>query len=112
MFLVRAHFALADQARLDGFLTPATSGPSNDRVLGEIQPQLFLDTGKRIAFWLGMFGNPSSAAQELYAALAKNADAVFPMQFRALDGLASGITRGELRGFYIIPDGQTVDIIR
>lgn len=112
MFLVRARFTLADQASLDGFLTPATSGSTGDRSLGEIQPQLFLPSGERVAFWLGMFGNPSGAARELYAKLAGNAETIFPIHFQAIDGLASGTTHGELRGFYIIPDGHTVDVLR
>jgi hypothetical protein len=112
LFLVRARFTLADQHSLDGFLTPAIPTGSGERVLGAIQPQLFLESGKRVAFWLGMFGDPTRACANLYSGLGKSANAVFPIRFRAFDDLASGVTQGELLGFYIVPDGSTVDSVR
>ena len=112
MFLVRAVFTLADRTSLDGFLTPAIPSGTGERALGDIQPQLFLESGERVGFWLGMYGNPARACANLYSSLGKNSDAVFPIRFRAVDDLASGVTNGELRGFYIVPDGSTVDSIR
>jgi hypothetical protein len=110
MFLVPADFFLADGTRLGGFLTPATAGETAPRILGTVQPQVFLGSGDRVAFWLGMFGNPADAAASLYAALGKSANAVFPIRFEAASGLATGTTAGEVLGFYTIPDGKTVTV--
>jgi hypothetical protein len=112
MFLVRARFIFADHTTFDGFVTPAIEDRNDERLLGTIQPQLFLENGERVAFWLGMFGNPTSDCAAFYAKIGKSANAVFPMKFRSIDGLASGTTTGELRGFYVIPDGKTVDSVR
>lgn len=112
MYLVRAEFALVDGTALSGFVTPAGSDEAAPGALGTMQPQLFLPSGDRVGFWLGMFGQPRDAARALYSALGKSADSVFPITFAALPGLTNGLAAGELHGFYTIPDGQTVTVGR
>ena len=112
IFLVRASFLTADGTRLSGFVTPTPEDSSGDAALGTIQPQMFLPSGERVAFWLGMFGKPTKAAEALYAALRKTAADVFPVQFVADALLARRTVSGAVEGFYIVPDGSTVKVIR
>ncbi|HLB08125.1 MAG TPA: hypothetical protein VK617_01225 [Gemmatimonadaceae bacterium] len=112
MYLVRANFVLADGTPLEGFVTPPTAYVGGERVLGEIQPQIFLPSGEPIAFWLGMFAQPALACEQLYASLGKNADAVFPISFAVSRDLARDMTPVEIRGFYLVPDGRTVRVVR
>ncbi len=83
-----------------------------ERSLGEIQPQIFLASGERVRFWLGMFGKPAIESEKLYASLGKNADAVFPISFSVSQDLARDMTPVEIRGFYLVPDGRTVQVVR
>lgn len=108
MYLVRACFRLADGTPLEGFITPADAGEKGDGVLGLVQPQLYLPSGERVGFWLGMFGDPASEAPRFYAALGRDRGTVFPMAFDADPGLARGIVSGRIAGFYTVPDGRTV----
>jgi len=55
---------------------------------------------RRFGFWGGMVGIPERAQQELYAALEKEPDAIFPLRFVADPGLATGIVEGQVDGFY------------
>ena len=110
-FVVRGTLTLADGSRHPGFLTPGHGGATaGHRALGEIQPQLFLSDGRRIGFWLGMFGEPAQEAAALYAALGRPREGVFPARFAADPGLATGVTEGVIRGFYTIPDRDTVRV--
>ena len=109
MFLVKADFRLADGSELSGFVTPAT-GPADEELLGLIQPQIFLPSGKPFGFWLGMFGKPGPAAAALYAALGREARAVFPLRFSVRPGVILGLASGEVRGFYTVAKGKGVQV--
>lgn len=112
MYLVRAEFTLADGTRARGFLTPADTDDPGPGALGTVQPQLYLPSGELVGFWLGMFGNATEAAAFVYAALGKNAEAVFPIHFVAPPNVAGGMTSGVIQGFYTVPDGATVNVGR
>jgi hypothetical protein len=112
MYLVRTDFVLGDRSKLRGFLTPAQPTEAGPRVLGTVQPQVFLPSGERIGFWLGMFGNPAMASGALSSVLGKTAEEIFPIRFAAAPDLAAGLTTGEIHGFYTIPDGKNVVIGR
>ena len=112
MYLVRASFVLADGTPLDGFFTPPITHVGGERSLGEIQPHIFLDAGERVGFWLGMFAQPAVACEQLYARLGKSADAVFPISFAVSQDLARDMPPVEIRGFYLVPDGRTVQVVR
>jgi hypothetical protein len=109
MFLVRAAFRLADGTELPGFATPA-DGNGAEQTLGLIQPHVFLPDGQQLGFWLGMFGEPRAEADALYAALAKDAAAVFPISFDLPGALSAGISGGRITGFYTVPDGADVRV--
>jgi hypothetical protein len=51
MYLVACQFTMADGSRYQGFGTPASEAEN----IGLIQPQVFSPSGRRFAFWLGMF---------------------------------------------------------
>ena len=113
MLLVRIALRLADGTALSGFVTPMPGPPDGEpRSLGTMQPQLYLPDGKIIGFWLGMFGDPAAERQRLYAALGREASAVFPITFLAEPGLVSGTASGTIDGFYTVPDGKTVTVAR
>lgn len=92
MLLVRAVITLHDGSRYPGFITPGSG-------LGNQQPEIFVD-GRRFGFWGGMAGVAKSDQQELYIALGKGPDAIFPLRFVADPDLATGIVEGQVGGFY------------
>jgi hypothetical protein len=95
MFLVRAAFELRDGSRLKGFVTSAF----HETDLGVLQPHIFV--GERgFGFWGGMFGVPDEEKLAFYAALGKDAHAVFPARFATDPGLATGAVAGQVDGFY------------
>lgn len=94
MLLVRAKLELRDTSRHPGFVTPAFNED-----LGALQPQIFVGNS-RFGFWDGMFGVPSAKRQELYAALGKGPEAIFPLRFTADANLATGVVAGRVDGFY------------
>jgi hypothetical protein len=109
MFLVRAIFKLRDGSRCPGFVTPAGEGWDkgnggrpmfeHNHILGTQQPQMFV--GDRLfGFWGGIVSIPSQAQQELYAALGKRPDAIFPVRFYTDAALTTGIGDGTIEGFY------------
>jgi hypothetical protein len=100
MFLVSARLVLADGTTASGFVTPqpASAGPHAE--LGTIQPQLFLPSGTREAFWDGMLPREATDRAAFYARIGKPATAVFPIRFAADQGLANGIQQGVIEGFY------------
>ena len=102
MLLVRADFILADGTRLQGFVTPLPplQPAKGDDALGYQQPQLFLPSGQRRAFWYGGMPVPAEDKDELYTALGRAVAEVFPIRFEAQPGLTTGITAGTLAGFY------------
>lgn len=109
MFLVRAVFVLRDGSRYPGFVTPAVEGwdkrhdgrpmLEDNHILGTQQPQMFI--GDRFfGFWGGMAGINTLAQRELYAALGKRPEAIFPVRFYPDGDLATGIANGTIEGFY------------
>lgn len=99
MLLVAATFTLADGSSFDGFVTPAMdSARDDDRVLGTMQPYMFLPTGREQAFWQGMFPRAADR-QRLYDDLGRT-DGIFPISFKAWPGLTTGLDRGQIDGFY------------
>jgi hypothetical protein len=95
MLLVRAILELRDGTCHPGFVTPAFAAGD----LGAQQPQIFVG-GRRFAFWGGMRGIADEERRQLYAALGKAPGSVFPLQFRAEPGLATGAVSGQVDGFY------------
>ena len=102
MFLVSARLTLADGTTATGFVTPQpmSAGPHVD--LGTIQPQLFLPSGTREAFWDGMIPRDATDRSAFYERIGKQAAAVFPIRFAAVPGLTNGIQQGAIEGFYSI----------
>lgn len=111
MFLVRASLRLADGTLLTGFITPQSLQENNGKPdLGLIQPQLFLPSGKRIAFWYGVMPMPKNEISEFYSAIGKTEANVFPLTFNAEPGLAIGISSGVVPGFCSIGEGNEIKI--
>lgn len=92
VLLVRAVVQLKDGTCYPGFVSPGLS-------LGAQQPQIFVND-RRFAFWGGRLGIPQRSQQELYAALGKPPDAIFPLRFVGDPGLTLGSVEGEIEGFY------------
>ena len=104
MLLVRAVIELKDGSTYPGFVTPGSG-------LGTQQPQIFVD-GRRFSFWGGMVGIAERAQQELYAALQKGPEAIFPMRSVADPGLVTGIVESQVDGFYRkSPEGVHVSFV-
>ena len=101
MLLVAADLTLADGTNLKGFLTPAFPDAQDDpALLGIIQPQIFLPSGRRESFWDGMFARSATDRDRLYADLGRTPEHVFPIRFSAKNGLTTGLASGEIAGFY------------
>jgi len=73
MLLIRAVIQLKDGTCYPGFVIPGLS-------LGRQQPQIFVDE-RRFAFWGGRLSIPQRSQRELYAALGKGPEAIFPLHF-------------------------------
>ena len=97
MLLVRAELRVADRRTFPGFLTPQHDGQPLS--LGLIQPQLFLPSGTRYGVWDGMFRKPAEIRKVIYTELGDDPDAIFPIEFAASPGLASGQVSGLIPGF-------------
>jgi hypothetical protein len=97
MFLVKAGLTLADGSEYDGFITPQQESGEPD--LGTMQPYLFTKSGELVGFWFGMFQPSQKDINGIYEKLSKNANQVFPIQFEAQDGIATGIVNGMIPGF-------------
>ena len=104
MLLVHADLTLADGTRLEGFVTPASpqDPTAPDSILGSIQPQLFLPSGRREMFWGGVLTRSADEREAFYAELGRAPDAVFPISFAAKPGLTGGVAAGSIEGFYSI----------
>jgi hypothetical protein len=97
MFLVKARLTLADGSEYDGFITPQQESGEPD--LGTIQPCLFTKSGEIVWFWFGNFQPSQKDINGIYEKLSKNANQVFPIKFKAQDGIATGIVKGIIPGF-------------
>jgi hypothetical protein len=101
MLLVRAQITLNDGTSFSGFVTPAFPEEPEDggRILGTQQPMVFTAAGA-VRIWHGGFEPSQSAIDEAYRALGRVAAAVFPLRFRAEQGLTTGNAEGTVSGFY------------
>lgn len=109
MLLVRSQMTLADGRTFAGFITPQHA--DEPLHLGIVQPQLFLPSGTRTDFWDGMLKRSDNQRQLIYSELGDIPNAIFPIRFRADDGLASGHVSGEIPGFMCCPD-DTIEVYR
>lgn len=91
LFLLRATFTLADGTALPGFVRPQAEAPPADDVLGLLQGEVFLPSGRREQFWNGLISRPPAGRAALLAELGKPAGAVFPVRVAA----GRGLTRGQ-----------------
>jgi hypothetical protein len=110
IFLVKAKMTLADGTEYDGFITPQED--SNKPDLGTMQPCLFAQPGKIISFWFGMIGPSQEDIRGVYETLGKSVEQVFPIQFKAEDGLAKGIVSGTILGFYKTGKNDEVIVVK
>jgi hypothetical protein len=106
MYLVACEFTMADGSRHQGFATPGLD--PND--IGVIQPQIFSYSGKRHAFWLGMFPR-QEAIDAFYIDFTNGASSNFPAKFSALPGLTTAYCSGTIEGFMAV-SGREVRVIR
>jgi hypothetical protein len=104
MLLVRAKMTLEDGRSLDGFITPQHDGEPLH--LGTIQPQLFLPSGTRADFWDGMFKRADERRNIVYDELGDDPNSIFPIQFGAEEGLATGQVSGDIPGFCWCPEDK------
>ena len=101
MLLVRAQLTLADDRSLDGFVTPQHE--ADPESLGIMQPSVFLPSGIRCDFWDGMYKRPEERRKSLYAEMGDDPARIFPIRFRAEEGLATGRVAGSIPGFCWCP---------
>jgi len=105
MFVVRARFVLADGTQLQGYITPPVQGDSS---LGTLQPIIITPQGQ-IAFWCGAMVLEAAAIAGNYALLGKSSPSqVFPLQFEADVPLVGGPLRGEVPGFMMLEDIESM----
>ena len=112
VFLVKATLLMADGSAHQGFVTPADTALHGLPFIGQIAPELFLPSGERIAFWLGMFGDPGMEARTLYGALQKDESSVFPIEVEVSKSLWESKRPLRVLGFFVTPDGSSVRLSR
>lgn len=103
MFVVRAHFTLADGTILQGYLTPPVRGREG---LDSLQPIIVTEHGQ-VRFWCGTAVPDAKRLSRSYAFLGKLAGQVFPVRFESGVELAGGPARGSLPGFLVLEDFQS-----
>jgi hypothetical protein len=112
MFLVKAEFTLADGTEMSGFITPQHPDDSNGKPdLGIIQPQVFLGDGSLAGFWFGIMTPSPETISDIYAALGKSPQEVFPIAFKVDQGLAAGITSGSIPGFCSYGKDDKIEVL-
>jgi hypothetical protein len=100
MFLLKAELKLKNGEVFPGFITPCLKSVyKNENDLGLIQPQIFTKKGERIGFWTGMFPIDKVQIDSFYELLNNEPDKIFPIDFKAIDGLSIGVTSGKINGF-------------
>lgn len=113
MFLVKSTLILADGTEMSGFITPQNPNDFEDRPdLGLIQPQVFLSDGKRVQFWFGIRTPTQKEISSFYAALGKSQKEVFPLVFKANEGLAIGIVSGSVPGFCSRGENEKIKVVK
>jgi hypothetical protein len=105
MFVVRARFALADGVVMRGYLTPPVQG---DCGLSTLQPIIVTPAGQ-VAFWCGMIVPTPEQIAESYLRLGQSCvSKVFPIRFESAVPLRCGKVRGDIPGFLILEDFETM----
>jgi hypothetical protein len=105
MFIVRARMTLADGTQLPGYLTPPVQ---TDSSLGTLQPAALADGGQ-VSFWCGMLEPKLTDIAKSYACLGKSsAVQVFPLHFESDVELIGGSISGELTGFVVLEDFESM----
>ena len=111
MYLVKSEFTLADGTKYEGFITPwKTDEKNNVRNLGMIQPNIFLDNGKRFNFWFGSLPEDmiDKMKESFYSAIGKSPKDIFPIAFKAEEGLVEGNYTGNIPGMCYEKDRQLI----
>lgn len=102
MFIVRAEFVTRDGSRFDGYVYPQL-----DFSLGFLQPTIVTEEGQ-VNFWYGSVVPSSEQLEKTYAVLAKTADELFPISFRAVVVSTSGARLdGEIPAFLYLSDWES-----
>ncbi len=99
IFLISATFTFKDGTKMSGFITPKNSNDT-DNDLGTIQPQIFMPDGKFMGFWFGSFEPPKEVILNFYTTLNKSKEDIFPITFKAKEGVCKGVLLGKILGFY------------
>jgi hypothetical protein len=103
MFVVRTIFTLADGSSMQGYLTPSVQGESS---IGTLQPIVVTERGQ-VGFWCGVAAPDSARLAHFYELLGKNAERVFPVQFKSEVDLVGGKVVGSVPGFLVLEDFRT-----
>lgn len=107
MFVVKAAFQLADGSKMTGYLSPPLKKSSN---LSILQPVIITQQGQVLFWWGAIIPKPSMISQS-YARLGKATPAeVFPIKFAADVACTCGPITGEIPGFLVVADIQTMKV--
>jgi hypothetical protein len=126
IILVKAKLELADKAVHAGFFTAvregwdipprvglasisARYGGAEIGLVAVQQPRMFLKD-QQFSFWGGRSGVPLEKRQDFYKQLGLAPQSIFPIRYRAEEGLVNGITSGEVKGFYKVVSKQAPQI--
>ena len=93
LFIVRAEFVGRDGTRFAGYVTA-----SQDDAPSALQPTIVTAYGQ-VPFWLGLHGPGPGEIEQAYELLAKTAEQLFPLRFRALVPVAGATCEGAIGGF-------------
>ena len=93
LFIVRAEFVGRDGTRFAGYVTA-----SQDDAPSALQPTIVTAYGQ-VPFWLGVHGPGPGEIEQAYELLAKTAEQLFPLRFRALVPVAGATSEGAIGGF-------------
>lgn len=105
MFIVRATLTLSDGTSFKGYLTPPVQGGAG---LSTFQPAVVAPTGQ-VSFWCGMLVPSRDHIAKCYSLLGKTSSRqVFPLRFRSDVSLVGGPIAGDILGFTVLEDFQTM----
>jgi hypothetical protein len=105
LYIVRARLMFADGTQFIGYLTPPDKGDSS---IGTLQPAAVMREGQ-VSFWCGTLEPSATEIASSYARLGKSsASQVFPLRFRSDVALLGGQITGELPGFIVIDDVESM----
>ena len=105
MFIVRATLTLSDGTSFKGYLTPPVQGEAG---LSTFQPAVVAPDGQ-VSFWCGMLVPPPDHIAKCYSLLGKaSPKQVFPVRFGSDVPLIGGPIAGDIPGFLVLEDFQTM----